>query len=75
MKSRINSLAKDNLFCAVMLSAALFATAGSALAGNTPAAATAEIQRLDPIVVTARRGADVTLERVVITAPRVQTAG
>jgi hypothetical protein len=74
MNYRMNPVSKDSLLCAALISATLLATAGSAVAEVGTDRAPLEVQSLDPVVVTARRGADVKLETIVVTAPRLQRA-
>ncbi|MEO8101124.1 MAG: hypothetical protein ABI790_01270 [Betaproteobacteria bacterium] len=64
---------KDNIASATILAVCLFALASGALT-SSPAAANhateVAVQVLDPIVVTASRGPDATLDTIVVSASR-----
>lgn len=73
LSSRIN---KDNTLISTLIAATLIvvasgAASNGAFANHAAEAFPLEMQRMEPIVVTARRGAAVKLETVTITASRI----
>jgi hypothetical protein len=72
MKTRFATSNQDTFATTTLLAAAIFAVAGGAFANSVSAkAAPMEIQRLEAVVVTAKRMADVKLDTIVVTAPRL----
>ncbi|MBL8521491.1 MAG: hypothetical protein JNK75_12610 [Betaproteobacteria bacterium] len=71
MNTRTAQLNKDNTLITTLLAATLLSVASGVLANHAPAATKTEVVRMEPIVVTAKRGADVKLETIVVTAPRL----
>ena len=76
MNARTIRFNKDNTLISALIGATLIAIASGAVsngafASDTALDPTAEAIRMEPIVVTAKRGADVKLDTVVVTASRI----
>ena len=73
MKTAFNTSNKDNVGIATILAVSLFALASGLFVSNPAVAnhaAPAVVQKMDPIVVTASRAPDATLETIVVTDSR-----
>ncbi len=71
MNARNAQLNKDNTLITTLLAATMLTVASGVLANHAPAVTKSEVVRMEPIVITAKRGADIKLDTIVVTAPRV----
>lgn len=71
MNTRYTPLNKDNSLITALLAATMLTVASGVLANHAPAVTKTEVVHMEPIVVTAKRGADVKFDTIVVTAPRI----
>lgn len=62
---------KDNVASAAVMAATLLAFAGAAFGPEQNAAASNDVVQLEPVVITAQRMETVALDKIVVTASRV----